>query len=98
MRTLSFALCGALLAGLVACSDPLDVTNSNQANTGQTLATPADLETLGKKIEIKMFDFDRELVPVEAPGPATNGEMTAHGPVLDAIPNTADRKRVAGEV
>src|SRR5437762_13344883 len=45
MRTLSFALCGALLAGLVACSDPLDVTNSNQANTGQTLATPADLET-----------------------------------------------------
>src|SRR5438046_8078599 len=45
MRTLSVALCGALLVGLVACSDPLDVTNSNQANTGQTLATPADLET-----------------------------------------------------
>ena len=45
MRTLSFALCGALLAGLAACSDPLDVTNQNQANTGQTLATPADLET-----------------------------------------------------
>lgn len=62
----------------------------------KTLAdAKTDLETLGKKIEIKTFDFDRELVPVEAPGPATNGEMTAHGPVLDAIPNTADRKRVA---
>ena len=45
MRKQSFALCGALLAGLAACSNPLDVTNQNQANTGQTLATPADLET-----------------------------------------------------
>jgi hypothetical protein len=44
MRKPSAALCGALLAGLVACSQPLTVDNTNNPDIGRSLATPADLE------------------------------------------------------
>ena len=45
MRKPFFALCAALLAGLAACRQPLDVNNQNQSDVDRTLATPADLET-----------------------------------------------------
>jgi hypothetical protein len=44
MRKPSAALCSALLAGLVACSQPLTVDNTNNPDIGRSLATPADLE------------------------------------------------------
>src|SRR5256885_1781037 len=44
MRKLSVALCGALLAGLAACKDPLVVENQNNAHINRALGTPTDLE------------------------------------------------------
>jgi len=44
MRKLSVALCGALLAGLAACRDPLVVENQNNADVNHALGTPTDLE------------------------------------------------------
>jgi len=44
MRKSAFALCGALLTGLVACREPLAVENRNNPDIGRSLATPADLE------------------------------------------------------
>ncbi|PYO85879.1 MAG: hypothetical protein DMD68_02315 [Gemmatimonadetes bacterium] len=44
MRKLPVVLCGALLAGLAACKDPLSVENQNNADVNHALGTPTDLE------------------------------------------------------
>ena len=44
MSKFRFALCSVIVAGLVACQEPLVVDNKNNADIDRALATPADLE------------------------------------------------------
>ncbi|MFN0052073.1 MAG: hypothetical protein ACKV0T_07775, partial [Planctomycetales bacterium] len=80
-------------------------TGVRDASTGATrrealvrlLADVApDLAVLGRDVEIRQFDFDKELVPVEERLPAAEGEQTAIGHILDEATRAAQGKRIAG--
>lgn len=53
------------------------------------------LEHLGKDIEIRRFDFDEELKPVDAFSPEAAGQQTAIGYILDLLPRATEGKRIA---
>jgi hypothetical protein len=56
----------------------------------------SELSAIGKEVELRLFDFDKELIAVEARSFETPGEQTAIGYILDAIPRLAQGKRIAG--
>lgn len=55
-----------------------------------------ELEAIDKEVELRFFDFDKELIPVEKFSPEATGEQTAIGYILDGIPRLAQGKRIAG--
>src|SRR5262249_5036232 len=56
------------------------------------------LEAIGKEIEIKYVDFDKEVHEVEAFDAETPGDQTAIGHLLDAIPKLSPNKKVVGVI
>ena len=54
------------------------------------------LEALGKEIEVMVVDFDREVRPVDEPGPETPGEQTAIGHLLEQLPKLQPDKKIVG--
>ena len=56
------------------------------------------IEKLGKEIEIRYFDFDNELHPVDEPSEEPDGEQTAHGAVMEALLRETQSRRVVSVV
>lgn len=54
------------------------------------------IKKLGDQIETRRFDFDQDLHPVDAFSEDAKGQMTAFGPMLDALRKEAQGKRVLG--
>ncbi len=57
-----------------------------------------ELDKLGEEIKILFVDFSKDPVLVEKFGPETDGEQTAIGHVLDALPKLASDKKVVGVI
>jgi len=63
----------------------------------QALAEAGDEFTaISKKVDVKFYDFDETLSPVEAPTEEATGQMTAIGSSLHALLREAEGKRVLG--
>lgn len=56
------------------------------------------LQTFGQLVEVRYYDFGRELKAVAAPGPDAEGDQTAIGAVLDALLKETQQQRVVGVV
>ena len=63
----------------------------------------AQLEEIGENTEVRFFDFDRELVPLDlerdqAPSSETQGDQTAMGTVLEKVLEEARNQQISGVI
>lgn len=55
-----------------------------------------ELDAIGREVDLRLFDFDKELLSVEKFSADATGEQTAIGYVFDGILRQAQDKRIAG--
>ncbi len=72
--------------------------NSTRRQAGiKTLAKcKSQLEKLGEELEVRYFDFDKELREVKTPQATAEGEQTAIGAVMEELLHQTQSQRLAG--